>query len=369
MGTDSVIYFRADGNLEIATGHIMRCLSVARACLQIAPEGLLSVCFLVSDRQSKELVQSFLTSAEPIPIHILENADYRDLEKELPALIALFRRSSKKPVLFLDSYFVTLPYLQALAPYATIAYMDDLQKFDYPVDLLINYDVMSEKSRSQYEAAYSLAGKCLLGAAFAPLRAQFSPRSRLMTNKDETDFSILITSGGSDPYHTCLHLLQLLTDRFSTQVAEKALPLYHFDVIVGKMNPDKDALQELASTYSCITLHENVTSMASLMSGCKLAFSAAGTTLYELCALGIPTAAFVLADNQLVCAKAFQEAGAILLLGDVRTEEEKVLEAAEAFVADALAQPKQLAASSVRMQELIDGLGAERIAKEIIHYL
>ena len=31
MGADSVIYIRADGNTEIATGHLVRCLSVARA--------------------------------------------------------------------------------------------------------------------------------------------------------------------------------------------------------------------------------------------------------------------------------------------------------------------------------------------------
>ena len=30
MGADSVIYIRADGNTEIATGHLVRCLSVAR---------------------------------------------------------------------------------------------------------------------------------------------------------------------------------------------------------------------------------------------------------------------------------------------------------------------------------------------------
>ncbi len=30
------IYFRTDANSDIATGHIMRCLSIARACAQIS---------------------------------------------------------------------------------------------------------------------------------------------------------------------------------------------------------------------------------------------------------------------------------------------------------------------------------------------
>ena len=46
------IYFRTDGNEEIATGHIMRCLSIARACAALHAE----VCFLVSDEQSMTIL-------------------------------------------------------------------------------------------------------------------------------------------------------------------------------------------------------------------------------------------------------------------------------------------------------------------------
>ena len=33
MGTDSIIYIRADGNSKIATGHLVRCLSIAQELL------------------------------------------------------------------------------------------------------------------------------------------------------------------------------------------------------------------------------------------------------------------------------------------------------------------------------------------------
>ncbi len=35
MGADSVIYIRTDGNTEIATGHLVRCLSIARALKRV----------------------------------------------------------------------------------------------------------------------------------------------------------------------------------------------------------------------------------------------------------------------------------------------------------------------------------------------
>lgn len=38
--------------------------------------------------------------------------------------------------------------------------------------------------------------------------------------------------------------------------------------------------------------------MSELMQQCDMAVSAAGSTLYELCACGMPTITYVLADNQ-----------------------------------------------------------------------
>ena len=49
----SVVYFRTDGNEEIATGHIMRCLSIARACASLS----MGVRFLVSDENSVSILK------------------------------------------------------------------------------------------------------------------------------------------------------------------------------------------------------------------------------------------------------------------------------------------------------------------------
>ena len=48
MGASQIIYIRTDGNKDIAAGHIMRCLTIAREI--IARD--YSVCFLVSDEES-----------------------------------------------------------------------------------------------------------------------------------------------------------------------------------------------------------------------------------------------------------------------------------------------------------------------------
>ena len=61
MGADSVIYIRADGNTEIATGHLVRCLSIARALKKeqqaagttFTDSDGFPITFLVSDQESK----------------------------------------------------------------------------------------------------------------------------------------------------------------------------------------------------------------------------------------------------------------------------------------------------------------------------
>ena len=86
MGTDRLIYIRTDANSTIATGHMMRCLSVANACLQ---KGM-QVCFVVSDTESKSVFDALVKDAvsseqvSSLSVCMLRTAVYNDLEKELP---------------------------------------------------------------------------------------------------------------------------------------------------------------------------------------------------------------------------------------------------------------------------------------------
>ena len=444
MGADSVIFIRTDGNDEIATGHLVRCLSIARAVRKITAvtkptlastagvdftssdnkQENSRIIFLVSDETSKSLLNSFFEYEAEFPIHILETARYNDLEAELPELVELAGNysfvsdgslnSTSKPILLVDSYFVTEKYFLSLKKYFLLAYLDDLRAFDYPVDLVINYDILTAKTQKEYEAFYSRAGEKLLGGAYAPLRPQFqsatvsildvySSRTAAFIKKDDLDMvnaknndgicHVLIASGGSDPYHTTFNLTKHLLKECPTG--------YCFELILGSMNPDKRRLEELAecpnqpimtssltttsvmsatnegcSVASQITLHQNVSDMASLMRSCHLALSAAGTTLYELCAVGVPTASFIIADNQIASAQAFAENNAIPCLGDVRSNEEDVKKEAACWVTSMNPyiqdsnkkqyQYQKYQDISEHMRQLVDGNGAIRIAEALV---
>lgn len=101
------------------------------------------------------------------------------------------------------------------------------------------------------------------------------------------------------------------------------------------------------------------------MEECDLAVSAAGTVLFELCAMQIPAVFFVCADNQLYDSEFFADEERMLFAGDIRQDREECLKRINRNL-KILLQDKAL---RKRMKEALcqvtDGQGALRIAEEI----
>ena len=95
------------------------------------------------------------------------------------------------------------------------------------------------------------------------------------------------------------------------------------------------------------------------MEKADLAISAGGTTLYELSAKGTPAISYSFADNQLKNVHQFEQDGLIPYAGDVRYDDvyDNIYRLYQEY--DALNLRK---ACSERMQKVIDGQGAARIA-------
>lgn len=348
------IWIRTDGNEKIATGHLMRCLSIARA---FAERGK-NVVFLTADTQSETLLRDRFAFSSEFEIRCL-HSDYQDMENELPALRHIMQNShilaehsSQKndPWILVDSYYVTASYLETLKEWGRVAYLDDLVSFPYPVDCIINYD-MPEKDKPD---CYNRAARCLLGAAYTPLRMQFQDVSYTVRQDVK---HILISTGGTDPFHAAVKIL----DRMMTKTAE-----YEYHIVTSRLNPSFNKLTGLGIEHPNIHIHENVQNMAELMAQCDLAVSAGGTTLYELCAVGVPTISFGMADNQLAAVQTFSSSDIILYSGDIRTDSDEVLDIICRFLDEKeMPYSKRLEVSD-RMRSYVDGHGAVRIADALL---
>ena len=337
------IYFRTDGNEEIATGHIMRCLSIARACTALQ----VSCCFLVADETSLSILQDRFAFPDEFSFSCL-HTNYQDMESELPVLQSLIKDCSW---LFIDSYYVTPFYLSELRKQCRTAYLDDMLAFDYPVDLVINYDIDAEKIPS----CYRFIPNKLIGASYTPLREQF--QNTVCQVRSEVH-NIFLSTGGTDACNAAGKIL----NRIFTEKDNAMLQNCQYHVVTSRLNSYYQELIRLSDTYPAIHIHENVQNMAFLMSECDLALSAGGTTLSELCAVGVPSISFATADNQLNAAETFAKKHIIPYAGDIRFSSDNVLDNITAFLYENIHSYEKRQESARCMRSFIDGNGSARIA-------
>lgn len=339
-----MILIRADGGRETGSGHIMRCLSVAGALRERGKE----VLFVLADDAAAGLL-----TERGQQFQIL-HTDHRKPEEELPAFLPLLERY--KPELFLgDSYFMTAEYLEQVGRYTKTAYMDDMCAFPCPVDVLINYNIYGEQLPYRKQALPRNRA-FLLGCAYVPLRTEFRNVNYSVRKNAE---NVLITTGGSDKYNLAGQILE-------TTLADTRAGKLHYHVVSGAFNRYLSGLQEIEKTHVNVHVHQNVRNMAELMRQCDIAVTAGGSTMYELCAVGVPIVCFSFADNQERLVETFREKGLVCYGGNYLKEKEEMPGRVVEYIR-LLAESETLRKDySRREKAVVDGKGAERLAKALI---
>ncbi len=353
-----MLLFRVDGNPDIGAGHVMRCMSIADTALE---EGKKSI-FITASTDFENVITQHGHESQIL------DTNYTDLLPELGQIRRLIE-TYNPDALIVDSYYVTYDYLAFLQQFchemgSKLVYMDDVLAFAYPCDILVNYNIYGPEKETDYNRLYS-AGKLnlpmlLLGPKYAPLRSEFRniPKRKLRENVQ----NILVSTGGADPEHMSLKIVETIKEYEKKEQILDAC----FQFVIGAMNEDKEKIEEASEGVSRIELHYNISNMSELMRFCDIAISAAGSTLYELCATQTPSNTYILADNQILGAENFERHGLIKNCGDVRDSSpkelsEKLLEETIKLAKD-YRERKQTA---IRMGEIVDGYGAKRIVNEV----
>lgn len=352
---------RADANEEIGMGHIMRCITIAKELRKLGRK----VIFFTADHYGRGLLEQ-----EGMEYRCLETS-WKDMEGETDRLREELERADCGNLL-VDSYHVTKKYFDKIRDLCKIIYIDDCFEDIYPVDMVINYNAYHV--RFPYEEAYKGKSRLLLGTEYVPLREEFQKEFRekcqgakiLEWENGERECAcreegceVLLSSGGGD---VCDALWSIL----SGLEGEETLREIVFHVVVGRFHPNKKKLEELAATNGNIKLHDHVDNMAELMGRCDMAVSAAGTMLFELCAMRIPTIFFVSADNQQYDSEFFGQEERMLFAGDIRQDREECLKR----IYQGLKTLLEDGAMRDRMKEALgrvtDGCGAARIATQLV---
>lgn len=344
-----MFYIRADGNEKVGMGHVMRCLTIAEELLRLREE----VLFITADIRPADLIKKRGFAVRTL------STRYEDMEAELPGLTAVLRESAgskeaEKKKILVDSYFVTPRYLEKLRTAAKVILMDDEKRQVYPCDGLVNYNIFGRTLG--YERDYPARTRLFLGCEYMPLGEQF--RDRAYTVREKTEH-ILLTTGGGDGCHMALAMAGRLAGKSSEE--RRTSPVWH--IVCGPYHPDTGALEEIAAECGILKIHKNVTHMSELMLKCDIAVSAAGSTLYELCSIGIPAVGFYFVENQRRNMETFAELTPIRNAGDFSAQPESVLDFIEEEVETLCREKKLREEISRSMRTIVDGRGAKRLAE------
>ena len=332
-----MIGFRLDANEQIAMGHMMRCIAIAKQCQLLGEDCI----FLLAEEKNTEFLEK-----NQLMYYVL-NADWKDWDSSIPKVIDAIDKFQIR-CLVVDSYQVTHKFFNELYTKTKLFYVDDICGEKFPVHMTLHYSQWGEE-RTIEDLYSNSATITYSGLQYVPIRKEF-----LLKEKRSHKKQILVTTGGTDPLQLTLKLCRQI-------LKETELEQYDVCAILGKMNRDKEALDILAKGDKRLRVYQNIRNMGDMMRESTISVSAGGTTVYELFSCGVPVVCLGFADNQIDTGERMENAGMVIWAGDARINEAQVIKRCiEGLKHYASCDIDEL---SHKLMGIVDGKGCERIAK------
>ena len=367
------VAFRADASLQMGSGHVMRCLTLADA---LKARG--AHCHFISRAHPGHLLEAihqrgYKVNGLVAPVIRAQAAtktiaiDVPDIQQE-PAhaawLGSTWQTDAQETAailadlqpdwLVVDHYALDQHWEEVLAPhYRKLMVIDDLADRHHCCDLLLDQNL--GRQPEHYAPWVPAHCQVLTGPQYALLRPEFAelrPYSLQRRQAQPALRQLLISMGGVDQPNATGQVLQALKTC--------ALPAdCRITVVMGLTAPWLQNVRELAAQMPWPTeVVVNVNDMARRMVDSDLAIGAAGSTSWERCCLGLPTLMVVLAENQQAGAQALGAAHAARLIGSVSNIATQLPQALRELFDSKHQMRMSLAASSIT-----NGQGVEKILK------
>jgi UDP-2,4-diacetamido-2,4,6-trideoxy-beta-L-altropyranose hydrolase len=323
-----VIAFRADASLEIGSGHVMRCLTLADAlqaqgaeCLFLCREQPGHLCELIEARgypihrlpqEERDTDTTITPGAEPelAHAHWLGASWSQDAEACLPLLAELAPAWLVVDHYALDHRWETAVLDGLAGSRPRLLVIDDLADRHHIADLLLDQNL--GRQVEDYRGLVPEACQILAGPRYALLRPEFREwrEASLSRRAREPRLQrLLINLGGVDKDDVTGQVLDALSGCDLPDDLQ-------ISVVMGASAPWRESVTAQAGAMPWSTeVVVNVSDMARRMAEADLAIGAAGSTSWERCCLGLPTLMVVLADNQKEVASYLDELGAAKLIG------------------------------------------------------
>lgn len=269
------IIIRVDASVSIGSGHVMRCLTIAKKL-----------------REKGCHIKFWMEPLEGDLIDFVENEGFSNISK-----------AEQADLYIVDHYQIDKRQEQKIRMFANkLMVIDDLAR-EHDCDLLLDQNALPN-----YETRYDnlVPQRCvkLLGPKYLIMRDEFIEARQQMSSQSSSIKRLLVFMGGTDPTNETRKILKAL-DSFE---------FLHVDVVVGNGNPKKVQIEEICHLKS-YHYHCQINYMAKLMQQADYSIGAGGSALWERCYVGLPSSTTIIADNQISTTKFAASLGVVKNLG------------------------------------------------------
>lgn len=310
------VVFRVDSSSQIGSGHLMRCLTLAK---RLVKEKEADVLFVMRDLDGN-LIN--LVKDEKFHVAVLQKAkkdenlkgyaEWLTVTQEYDAeeTIGIITKETVD-LLVVDSYAIDIIWESMIRPYVKkIMVIDDLANRSHDCDILLDQDYYLNLNE-RYVGLVPSKCKLLLGPQYALLRDEFMNVKSLLKIKDGNIKNIFIFFGGSDITNETAKAISAVRMFGKKDVS--------INVVVGQNNVHKEMIRNLCDKNDNINYFCQVSNISELMCKADIAIGAGGTTIWERCVVGLYSIVISIAENQDDIAKSCNSLGILTYLGDCKS--------------------------------------------------
>jgi len=289
------IAIRVDASLEIGTGHLVRCITLANALKSYAVE-IRFLCRYIPEhfeillnKLNINLVKLSGVSQnenlnEVTHSHWLGVNQKTDADESIDVL-----SDQDWDWLIIDHYSLDERWERELrGTTKKIMVIDDIADRKHDCELLLDQNLNIDDV-SRYANKVPEYCQQLIGPRYALIREEFQKLRHQLKRDTATVKRILVFFGGVDSENNTEKVILAIE---KLDIADVAI-----DVVIGSKHSASESIRSICQKAG-FSLHIQVDNMAELMTAADLAIGAGGITIWERCCLGLPSLIFCCAENQ-----------------------------------------------------------------------
>ena len=329
------VAIRADASKIQGSGHVMRCLTLARALSTKNVDVTFYTSIIELDWLVTSLLKSGIKIEETIPSSLLSRSiNWKDFD-----------------LVVVDSYEIPAEEVSLLNTITPVLAIIDGDCRGIKADVYLDQNLGSEQC---FEGTFGEGSKKLFGSRYSLIRPEVLDNRQLEIRKSLTleSAKLLVFFGGSDPFKGAVALSRILSDS----------SLKNYTVIAPKSD-HSEITQYLVNSNAKVI--EFTDCLPKLISEADAVISAAGPSAWDISTIGIPAGYFGVADNQTASLEAIENYGVGISLGElgmIDANSKIVRQKIEQLILDDEKRVSLFCAS----HQFFDGDGCNRVSKVII---